>query len=732
LNSEMVREASFYPGMEVEIRTVKDDTRRQIADVQSFIDRKVDLLVVSPNESAALTPSIEKACQAGIPVILIDRKIDSEAYTTYVGGDNYQLAYELGLYAAGVLRGKGEVVVMRGFEGSTADTERYQGFMEALSAYPDIKIVAEARVDFLKEEARKQMEKILETIRKVDLVFAMNDPMALGVHEATIRYSGQRPFIIGIDALYGPSGGIESIKKGLIDASFIYPTGGDKVIALAYQILTGEPYHKENILPTAAVDQTNARVLQLQTSQIVESQLKIDRINQLLDTSLVRYANQRTLFYSSLLALALLIAVLLFAARAYRLKSKANRQLARQNEEIKRQAERLKEQKEQLELLSAQLKEAIHAKLVFFTNISHEFKTPLSLILGPVDSLMAGKNLTDKQHEMLSLIKRNSNRLLFLISEIIEFRSYENGKMNVNFTRNPLIPFLEELTRLFEEYKHRKNMELSFETDGSDLELWFDKEKLEKIYSNLLSNAFRYVNESGKIKVTITTRTHEDEEYAVISVSNTGSYIPGMEQQNIFQRFYKVEDTKEGIGIGLALTQTLVEVHRGRIEVESSKKEGTTFHVFLHFIQEESTRPDTRDLSGQGEYTKQRLELERETQPDKMLSGSKEKKNKHIILVVEDNTDIRNFITSSLEDNYIILKTHNGMEGVEKAKKYIPDLVISDVMMPLKDGYELCGELKNHMPTSHIPVVLLTACSLDEQKNDRFREWSRCLCTQAL
>ncbi len=449
MNSEMMRETSFYPDMAIEIKTVKDDTRQQIIDVQHFIDQPVDLLIVSPNESAALTPSIEKACQTGIPVILIDRKIDSDTYTAYVGGDNYQLAYELGLYAARVLGGKGEVAVIRGFEGSTADTERYQGFTEALSAYPDVKIVAEARGDFPKEEARKQMEKILETHKEIDLVFAMNDPMALGVHDATIRYSGHRPFIIGIDALYGPGGGIESIEKGLIDASFIYPTGGDKVISLAYQILTGQEYTKENILHTAAVDKTNARVLQLQTSQIVESQLKTDRINELLDTSLIRYANQRTLFYSSLLALALLIAVLLFAARAYRLKSKAHRQLARQNEEIKRQAEILKEQKERLETLSAQLEEATHAKLVFFTNISHEFKTPLSLILGPVDSLMAAKNLTGKQHEMLSLIKRNSHRLLFLISEIIEFRSYENGKMNVCFTRNDLTTFLEEVTLLF-------------------------------------------------------------------------------------------------------------------------------------------------------------------------------------------------------------------------------------------------------------------------------------------
>ncbi|MFV0539420.1 MAG: substrate-binding domain-containing protein, partial [Dysgonomonas sp.] len=528
------REIGFHKDANIIIRSVRDDTQKQIEDIEWLIGQSVDLLIISPNESKALTPVIQRAYKNGIPVILVDRKIDTEDYTAYVGADNYQIGKEVGLYAAGILNGRGNIVEMRGWNGSTSDTERHAGFVDGLKNYPDIQIIAEARGNFLKEEAKLQMNNILREYDHIDLVFAMNDPMAAGVYEASRKYTGKTPFIIGVDALSGEGGGIQNIENNVQDASFIYPTGGDKVVDLAMKILKGQPFDRENTLYTTVVDKSNVRVLQLQTEQIAEQQLKIDLINSSLNDSLVRYTNQKTLFYISIIAIVLISFFLLISFQAYRAKSKANRLLAHQNEEIKRQAEELREQKEQLLTISKQLEEATHAKLVFFTNISHEFKTPLSLILGPVESLLTEGCLTKEQHELLTLVKKNSNRLLYLISEIIEFRSYENGKMNMHFSKGNLKKFIEDLNPLFSDWVKRKRVNFSFETDDILFDMIFDKEKVEKIYFNLISNALKFVNTSGQVRVELKKKISEAGDYVELSVFNSGSYIPPEMLRNVF------------------------------------------------------------------------------------------------------------------------------------------------------------------------------------------------------
>lgn len=716
MNNEMQREIGFHKDASIIIRSVKDDTQKQIEDIEWLIAQGVDILIISPNESTAFTPVIQKAYKSGIPVILVDRKIDTNDYTAYLGADNYLIGKEVGLYAAGVLNGRGNIVEMRGWNGSTSDAERHAGFMDGLKNYPDIQIIAEARGNFLKQEAKLQMDNILREYDQIDLVFAMNDPMAAGVYEATRKYTGKTPFIIGVDALPGEGGGIENIQNNVQDASFIYPTGGDKVIELAMKILTNQPFQRENTLYTTVVDKSNVRVLQLQTEQIAEQQSKIDSINSSLNDSLVRYTNQKTLFYISIIAIVLITFFLLVSFKAYRAKSKANLLLEHQNEEIKRQAEELREQKEQLLSISKQLEEATHAKLVFFTNISHEFKTPLSLILGPVESLLADGHLTKEQNELLTLVKKNSNRLLYLISEIIEFRSYENGKMKMHFSEGNLKEFIEEVNPLFSDWVKRKRVDFSFATDSSSFEMVFDKEKVEKIYFNLISNALKFVNVSGEVRVKLITRTLEDSNYIELSVFNSGSYIPPDVLNNVFDRFYKVDQSGEGTGIGLSLTAALVDAHKGRIDVWSDKNTGTTFCVLLPLILQDSTISDSY-VSG---YIESRLELEAEDVEAETQSVASDNEDNPLVLVVEDNYDMRKFIQHILCKEYNIITADDGADGLIKAKKYIPDIIISDVMMPEKDGFELCRLLKENVSTNHIPIILLTACSLDEQKSIGF------------
>ena len=701
MNEELKREVALYQAnTEVLIRSVKDDTPKQIADIEWFIEQKVDVLVVSPNESEACTPVIEKAYQQGIPVILVDRKIATESYTAYVGANNYQIGKEAGLYAIGVLKGKGNIAEVRGTKGSTSDAERHKGFVDALKNAPEVQIVAETWGNFLQADAKTQMQQIFQEHPHIDLVFAMNDPMAAGTHEAAMQFNGKIPFIIGVDALQQV--GIQNIENSVQDASFIYPTGGEKVIELAMKILHKQPFQRENILNTTVVDKSNVRILQLQTEQIAQKQAKIENINNQLSESLIQHTNQRMLLYLSITAIVLITVFLLMAIRAYRAKSKTNSELKRQ--------------KEQLEIVSKQLEEATQAKLLFFTNISHEFKTPLSLILGPVQTLLAHNSLPKEEQDLLFLIKKNSNRLLHLISEVIEFRSYENNKMQMYFTKGNLKSFLTELNSFFTDRIKQKKLNFQFVAEDTSFEMAFDKEKVEKIYFNLLSNALKFTPQEGRISVSL----EKQGEYASLRVFNSGSYIPKDKQNEVFEHFYKINPDSEGSGIGLALVQALVASHNGTISVESTEGEGTTFLIRLPFSQEQ--------VSAKAVYDSNYIETHLDLLPSLPASYEKLKlptvvpsaPEKPTVLIVEDNEDMRQFIRYILSDSYNLIEAENGEEGFEVAKKHLPDVVISDVMMPKTDGFDLCQLLKTNVATNHIPVILLTAYALDEQKQVGF------------
>lgn len=698
MNEELKREVALYQAdAQVLIRSVKDDTPKQIADIEWFIDQKVDVLVVSPNESEACTPVIEKAYQQGIPVILVDRKIATESYTAYVGANNYQIGKEAGLYAIGVLKGKGNIAEVRGTKGSTSDAERHKGFVDALAKAPEIQIVAEVWGNYLLDEAKKQLQLVFQQHPNIDLVFAMNDPMAAGARQAAIQFNGKLPFIVGVDALI--DGGIKNIENNVQDASFIYPTGGEKVIDLAMKILHNQPFQRENILNTAVVDKSNVRMLQLQTEQIAQKQHKIEEINQQLSESVIQHTNQQMLLYLSITAIVLVTVFLLMVIRAYRAKSRANREL--------------EHQKEQLEAISKQLEEATQAKLLFFTNISHEFKTPLSLILGPVETLLAHNSLTKEQQELLFLIKKNSNRLLHLISEVLEFRSYENGKLKMYFTKGNLKRFLIELNTFFSDRIKQKKLKFQFIADEVPFEITFDKEKVEKIYFNLLSNALKYTPISGEIIV----KLQKEDDKVCLSVFNSDSYIPKDKQTEVFEHFYKINPDSEGSGIGLALVQALVASHNGTISIESVENVGTTFYIYLPIEQQEVTSKTLYDTN----YIETHLDLlpsepTLKTLPDTIELSDK----KPLILIVEDNPDMRRFIHYILSDDYNIIEAENGEEGFEVAKKYLPDVVVSDVLMPKVDGFDLCQLLKTNVSTNHIPVILLTAYAMDEQKQVGF------------
>jgi ABC-type sugar transport system substrate-binding protein len=278
MNMEMRNEALFHKGVTLDIKTVNDDTEKQIADIQGFIDRRVDLIVVSPNQAEPVTPIVEKAYNAGIPVVLVDRKIASDKYTAFIGADNVQIGSEVGNYVAKLLNERGNIVEIRGLKGSSSDAERHEGFLSVINRYSNIHILTSADGAWLKNVAEREMSKILaETPDSIDLVFAHNDRMAMGAYNAAKRVGANNDSplrhsslqFIGIDALPGAGNGIEQVIDGKLKASFIYPTSGDKIIQLAIDILQSKPYTKQNTLYTNIVDETNARVLKLQTDAII-------------------------------------------------------------------------------------------------------------------------------------------------------------------------------------------------------------------------------------------------------------------------------------------------------------------------------------------------------------------------------------------------------------------------------------------------------------------------------
>ena len=597
MNDEILREAMFYNGVSVEIRSAGDDNSKQAEDVHYFMDEGVDLLIISANEAAPMTPIVEEAYQKGIPVILVDRKILSDKYTAYIGADNYEIGRSVGNYIASSLKGKGNIVELTGLSGSTPAMERHQGFMAAISKFPDIKLIDKADAAWERGPAEIEMDSMLRRHPKIDAVYAHNDRIAPGAYQAAKMAGREKEMIfVGIDALPGKGNGLEMVLDSVLNATFIYPTNGDKVMQLAMNILEKKPYPRETVMNTAVVDRTNAHVMQLQTTHISELDQKIETLNGRIGGYLSRVATQQVVMYGGLVILLLVAGLLLVVYKSLRAKNRLNKELSEQKKQLEEQRDKLEEQRDQLEeqrdkleeqrdqliQLSHQLEEATHAKLVFFTNISHDFRTPLTLVADPVEHLLADHTLSGDQHRMLMLIQRNVNILLRLVNQILDFRKYENGKMEYTPVQVDVLSSFEGWNESFLAVARKKHIHFSFDNmPDTDYHTLADMEKLERIYFNLLSNAFKFTPENGKITVRLSSLTKEDTRWIRFTIANTGSMISAEHIRSIFDRFYKIDMHHAGSGIGLALVKAFVELHKGTISVESDEKQGTVFTVDL-------------------------------------------------------------------------------------------------------------------------------------------------------
>lgn len=698
MNEEIYRELMINPEAKVEIRSADDNNQKQIADIRYFAENDFDIIIAAPNEADAITPVIKEVYDSGIPVIVFDRNIHGDTYTAYYGVDNHNIGKAAAKYAASLIGNKGKIIEIYGLKGSTPALDRHTGFADTAHEL-GLDIIDQGFGNWNYDDAYAVADSLLAIHPETQLIYAHNDRMAIAASQAA-KSRNLDIKIIGIDA--APEIGIQAVADGVIDATFLYPTEGYNLIRMALAILKGEKFDRQTINNVAcAVDKNNAEVLLLQNKSLKEETNKMRELNAQINQYWATYSTQRTLLFATIAIATLLCALLFLLLRAFWQRKHHQEQLMEQNRQLEKQRDTEKE-------LNKQLEEATQSKLVFFTNVSHDLRTPLTLIAEPVNQLSQAENLTPQQNSLIKIANKNVKILHRLINQILDFRKYENGKLNLSLNETPFTETVTYWADAFNALALKKHIKLQINIDlPQNFTIAIDTEKIERIFFNLMSNAFKYTPDNGKIIF----RCNSADNMLYFSVEDNGQGISQEDLGNVFDRFFQVDKTHpNGSGIGLSLSKAFAELHGGEITAESELGKGSKFTVKIPI---KHIEPDNKSNDQNHSITKSDIELELGS-----IDATKQNidPDKPLLLVIDDNDDIRELVSQLLGQEYSIIQASNGKEGIRLAAKYVPDIIICDVMMPVMDGLECCRRLKEEITTSHIPVMLLTACSLDEQR----------------
>ena len=733
LNDELKMGEYLNDSIIVKLASSNDDNVLQNKQVNQFVDEGVDLLVISPNQLSAISKAVERAYEKGIPVILYDRISNTDKYTAFIGCDNYHIGKSMGTFIAQKLQGKGRIVEICGLDGSSPAMERHLGFMDAIKPYPGIQVVASEEGNWKEEGGVQAMKRILKKTQDFDYVFAHSDRLAWGAYEAAKQMGLQHRYkFTGVDGMATKGGGLELVRDGIFEASYLYPTKGDEVIALAMKILKHQPFERKNYLSTSIITQENAELTLMEARDAERQAHNLKALHKQVDRYLSDYNSQKVMLIGLCLFLLVCIVAAAMIFRSYVVKAKLNEELARTNGELKRVNGELESKNAELKRLNEEVLELTHSRLVFFTNISHELRTPLTLIADPVEMLLEDSGIKGKSRELLKMVKRNAVALQQLVSSILDFRKIQNGKMELILYRFDLVKALKMWVGDFQLTAERKQIKLHLDITDSvgSQEVVADKEKIARVVFNLLSNALKYTPAGGDIFVSL---KDEDGKFR-LDVRDTGKGISQEEAGKIFERFFQAKGAASGTGIGLALVKSFVELHHGEARVESELGKGSDFFVVIPREQEDKslvihTDVDNVDNSVNASLSESKTLIsepelqyidDRERKSGKVQQLLSEHANKPTVLVIDDNNDIRQYEHTLLQDDYIVLEAADGKEGLDVAKKEVPDLVICDVMMPVMDGLEFTQNLKTHTATSHIPVIMLTAKNLEEHRAEGY------------
>lgn len=695
---EMQRELFFHPDLELVYKDAVNSTQTQIKQINDLMKEDIDLLIISPNESAPLAPVVQEIFRKGIPVIVLDRKINTDAYSTFIGANNIEIGKAVGNFVAKKLKGKGKVVEVLGLESSSPAQERHKAFSDVLKYYPEINVIKELQGQWEKDTARKVAAQNIRALQEADLVFAHNDVMVKGIYEVCHKNSQNKNILfVGIDGLAGPHNGLQMLEDKMLTATFLYPTGGEEAIKVASQILAGKAAQREYKLNSIQIDSSNVKGIKAQSDKLLNQQEDIQKLNTEIDTLENTFSSERNKLYFTIACLFLTLSISAWAFYLVKEKQAANHQLALQNEQITLQ-------KDAIENISEKAKQATEDKLRFYSYISHEFKTPLSLIISPTDELLTLKAISQKDLKSnLQLVQKNAYRLLRLVDQLLDLRKTDAGKLLLQAAEQDLVMFVREIVKDFQNKAIKNAIDLQFFSQENDLKVWFDAEKLDKVIFNLLSNAFKYTPKGGFIHVQLKVKQNN----VFIEVKDNGEGMSEKEKNQAFDLFYSgSKHYSLGTGLGLALSKEFVNLHQGDIEVSSQKGEGTTFTILLPLGDQHLTENEKIDQAPV--ISPSVHQFTEEDKPDSTLNGSQESEY-GTILVIEDNTDLQLFLVEKLRKEFNIIASKSAEEGWDKIIENIPDLIISDVMLPGIGGFEITNRIKTDFRTSHIPVILLTA-----------------------
>ncbi len=727
MNREMKREAAFDKHVKLDFRCAHDNNALQIRQIDSLLKSGIDLLVLTPNESKALAPAVERAMEMGIPVVLADRKVATQRYTAYVGADNRSIGRDVGAYLVRILPHGGTVAEFAGQLKVSATSDRHDGLMDVISSHPEIRIVAQVESGWEGPRVESQVDSMLRSGTIPQVVLAPNDRTGMRIRHALVKAGHPDIKIVGIDGLAQPGGGLDNVEQGDILATFVYPTGGDKVVQTALRILRHEPYKRDTRLRSALIDASTARIFRMQYEQIAESEKRIDLMGQEIDEYLSHFSMQKLLLIACVIIILLIGIMTGMGVRLYYA-------TVQRNDNLKRQKQKLEEQRDQLVRISKELEETTQSKISFFTGVSHDLRTPLTLILAPVEQLQEAPNLTEEQHALLHVVQTNADILLRLVGQTLDFRKFENGQLRLNpqvlNTRQAVDRWCSPFTALARKRMVRFSIHTeALPTEGEDATGRYDAPKMESIVYNILSNAFKFTPEGGRITVTasLTKDAADGQTMLQLVMEDTGQGIDADKLPRIFDRFYQADATHDGSGIGLATVKTYVKLMKGTVRAESVRGTGTRFIVCVPTNPKEPDQPNDAPTTMIDDMTASRsmaqltrpatCNMPSDADPSSPSDDAAEMADKRpTVLVIDDNEEIRAYISLLLRKDYDVRTAANGKEGLDMTRRLLPDIVVCDMMMPVMDGRECCRHIKEEWQTSHIPVMMLTACTMDDDR----------------
>ena len=689
MDYEMTVEASLYSEIDLTIFQADGDVEAQKLQIESMIKNNFDVIIISPIEPEALVKTVEKAYAKGIPVIIVDRKINSEKFTTFVGADNLEVGRNAGNYITSTNNGTINVLEIKGVDNSSPVIDRSTGFQTVIKNNNRINLIGSIQ-GLNKEEIKESL--LLNNDLPIHYIYAFNDELAYQVWQITKELGYQKKInIIGVDGLAIKNGGIQLVNQGVLKATVLYPTGGSEAIKIARKILRKENVLKNYILNTTVIDYRNADIMKNQFDKINKHQNDIEKQQLKIKKQEETYTTQ-----SNTLKLLLVLLILIILLAAFSIYSGFN---------LKKKKRELEIQNNKITIQRNQIKKINEAKTNFFTGLSHEFKTPITLILSSIDSLSENKNIRD--HKLLKevgLIFNNSKRLLRLINQLIDFRKVEDKKFILRASKTNLYQFSNTIFKDFEREAQKRNIKFLLNTNNEYLDIYLDRNLMDKVYFNLLSNSFKFTPNNGTIKVEI--EDIKESNFVKIYFKDSGIGIPENEIDKVFKAFYQgSNNNKSSSGIGLHLSKEFIGLHKGSIEVSSNM--GAEFVITLYKdnvhlssdnIVYEPAIIDNSLLNFNLDYEDDAFTVQNDLIEE----------NRDSILIIEDSEDLVKYLRSKLNLEYNVIIS-NGNNVLEKAFEVMPDIIVCDVNLPEKNGFEICDILKKDIRTSHIPFIILTA-----------------------